>query len=186
MIEVEVKIAIEAIEPFINRIEMLGATRLHPRSLEDNVLLDSEEGTLRASGAILRIRQYGGRGLLTFKKLAPGPVGYKIRSETETDIPEPEQCLAILESAGLRRVWRYMKYRTIYGIDDLKLMLDETPIGNFLELEGPPEKIDAFARRLGKSPADYISSSYRTLQEQWCKANALPVGDMLFESGHAT
>lgn len=186
MIEVEVKIAFDAIEPLIQRIERLGAARIHPRTLEDNVLLDSENGRLRDSGSMLRVRQYGGRGYLTFKAPAPGPEGYKVRSEIETEILDPEQCLRILESAGLRRVWRYMKYRTIYQMNDLKLLVDETPIGNFLELEGPRERIDEFAGRLGKSAADYIPMSYRALQEQWCKTHSRPLDDMIFATGPAS
>jgi len=40
---------------------------------------------------------------------------------------------------------------------------DEAPIGNYLELEGPEKWIDEVAARLGRSPQDYIMSTYLAL-----------------------
>ena len=49
------------------------------------------------------------------------------------------------------------------GPDFLKAELDETPIGDFLELEGERRAIDRSARLLGYGPADYIARSYGAL-----------------------
>jgi len=60
-----------------------------------------------------------------------------------------------------------------------KALVDETPVGNFLELEGPPDWIDRTARRLGFRPGDYSLASYRDLYLAWPKrdrANLLPSG----------
>jgi len=183
MIEVEVKLAIGSAEPEVRRLEQLGGIMVHGRSLEDNILLDLAGDVLRARGAMLRIRKYGEGATLTYKEPAPGPSGFKVRQELEAALQDPDLIVRILESAGFRRVWRYMKYRTVFRVGGLTADLDETPIGNFVELEGARESIDVLALRLGRTPAEYIGLSYRALQEQWCRKRGLAAGDMIFEQG---
>ena len=185
MIEIEVKLAIGPLEPEARRLGQLGALLVHPRSLEDNVLLDLGEGRLRARGAMLRVRKYGGQATLTYKEPGPEaePAGYKVRREMETAIDDADALIGILSAAGFRRVWRYEKYRTVYQLEGVQALLDETPIGNFLELEGSRESIDSLSHRLGRTSADYIASSYQALQERWCRDRGLLQGDMVFERG---
>ena len=56
----------------------------------------------------------------------------------------------------------------------------ETPIGNFLEIEGRPRWIDRTARVLGFSTTDYITRSYGYLYLAYCRERRLPAKDMLF------
>ncbi len=58
-------------------------------------------------------------------------------------------------------------------------MLDETPVGVFLELEGPPEWIDRTAGTLGFSEGDYITLSYLELHR---RVTGGETGDMVFGS----
>lgn len=183
MMEVEVKVALGPLETFVHRLEDLGASLEHPRSLEDNILLDQPDAPLAARGAILRIRTYGERAWLTYKEPAAGPAGFKVRRELETQVPDAGLCTLILESVGFRKVWRYMKYRTAYRYGDLAVLIDETPIGNYLEIEGRHHEIDSLAVSLGKTPSDYIVESYRSLHQRWCHDRALDAGDMLFGTG---
>lgn len=180
LMEVEVKVALGPLEPVVRSLEELGASLVHPRSLEDNVLFDQAQEPLWARGAILRVRTYGDRAWMTYKEPAPGPAGFKVRREVETLVSDSGRCLVILESIGFRKVWRYMKYRTAYRFEDLQILVDETPIGNYLELEGAQEEIDGFASRMGRSPSDYIVESYRALHQRWCRDRGLDAGDMLF------
>src|SRR5262249_56634537 len=113
---------------------------------------------------------------------APGPVGYKIRREIEVEIPDFDAVIRILDAAGLTRVWRYMKYRTVFELDGLHLLLDETPIGNFLELEGRREAIDDIAARLVRTAGDSSTLSYRALYEHDCARRGVVPGDMIFET----
>ena len=46
------------------------------------------------------------------------------------------------------------------------MVYDETPIGNYLELEGPKGWIDAVAAQLGYRRQDYITESYVRLYYQ--------------------
>ena len=62
-------------------------------------------------------------------------------------------------------------------------MLDETPIGNFLEIEGRPKWIDRTARVLGFSAGDYITTSYGSLYRIYCRENGVSRKDMVFGQG---
>jgi len=180
MPEIEIKLPIGPAEDAIRSIQDLGAHLVHERTCEDNVLFDYPSRTLRSRGALLRVRKLGNSGCITYKEPAPGPAGYKVRREIESPVGSPDLIVRILESAGLERMWRYVKFRTAFSDGDLKVFVDEVPIGNFIELEGAPDAIDGFARRLGRSPSEYVRSTYWSLFMEWSEKSGVPAGDMLF------
>jgi adenylate cyclase class 2 len=59
-------------------------------------------------------------------------------------------------------------------------VVDETPIGNFAELEGTGEWIDRAAARLGIEPGDYITLSYGRLFDQWREQHRSDAQDLTF------
>jgi adenylate cyclase class 2 len=110
---------------------------------------------------------------------------HKVRDEIETVVTDVTTLAAIFEGIGMRGWFRYEKYRTTYRLSarwakGLLIEVDETPIGNFAELEGPPKKIDRAARELGFSKADYILKNYLTLYREHCRRRAVKPGNMLF------
>jgi adenylate cyclase class 2 len=109
-------------------------------------------------------------------------VRHKSRVEREFHPDNLEECLAVFEGIGYRERFRYEKYRTEYarrGEPGL-VTLDETPIGNFMELEGPPRWIDATAKELGFAPSSYITLSYGRLFENWREEQGSTKRDMRF------
>ncbi len=88
----------------------------------------------------------------------------------------------IFERVGLQPIFRYEKYRTEYSrnSDPGVIMLDETPIGNYLELEGPANWIDTTARELGFSESEYVLASYGTLYLEYCRERNIEPADMAF------
>ena len=90
--------------------------------------------------------------------------------------------VAILAKLGMRPLFRYQKYRAAYQYAELIITVDETPVGNYLELEGPKPLIDEVAVRLGYKPTDYIAKSYLTLYQDHLKLRGLPLKDMLFDA----
>ena len=76
------------------------------------------------------------------------------------------------------------EYRTEYARqgEPGHALLDETPIGVFMELEGPARWIDRTAKQLGFSRDDYILLSYGRLYEQWRQAHGIESTDMSFGS----
>jgi adenylate cyclase class 2 len=101
--------------------------------------------------------------------------------------------LEVLTSLGLREVFAYEKFRTVFvaaGQAALpaaplpaapQAVFDETPIGNYLELEGPAKWIDRVASRLGFSPRDYITATYRALYLQDCRTHGRKPRKMVFK-----
>jgi adenylate cyclase class 2 len=85
-------------------------------------------------------------------------------------------------------VFRYEKYRTEFarGSEPGLVTLDETPVGNFMELEGPARWIDHTAKVLGFSRDAYITDSYGKLYEDWCAARNLVPGDMRLSAASRT
>jgi adenylate cyclase, class 2 len=84
----------------------------------------------------------------------------KSREEMETGVSDADATQAVLERLGFRRVFRYQKYRETHRWKDQEIVIDETPIGTFLEIEGDVDGIRAAAAALGFQPADSITDSY--------------------------
>lgn len=179
--EVEVKLEFDSPSLARAEIERLGANLVQARQIEDNVLFDREHSPLKPAGKMLRIRRSGSTALLTYKAPVEGQRPYKVRAEHETRVEDPEALTTILLGLGFSRSYRYQKYRTVFQDGSLDICLDETPLGCFVELEGPPEEIDRVATRLGFSPARYVRESYRELHERRTRERGFPMGDLLVE-----
>jgi adenylate cyclase class IV len=127
---------------------------------------------------------------LTYKGPAGQPgSGYKVREEHEVRVGNAQMLEALCKMLGLRPWFRYEKYRSTYalpGIKGVELDFDETPVGDYLELEGARVSIDRAARRLGFTKADYIVGSYGGLFMESLKIRGTgatknePTPDMLF------
>jgi len=163
--QVESEIKLRAKGPDAARavVSGLGARLVRARHFEDNVLLDDERGRLRSGGRVLRLRRTPDGSRLTFKgpRLDSGEV--KARQEIEVSVGEPDLLQSLLAALGLRPVFRYQKYRETYSWKDVEIVVDETPVGTYLEIEGPVEGIHAAAAALGYERADYVTDSYATL-----------------------
>jgi len=150
------------------------------RVFEVNIIYDTAEQTLRNSSRLVRIREAGGKGILTYKG-PPVVARHKSREELEVEIAEARSMELILERLGFCPIFRYEKYRTEYqrGNEGVA-MVDEVPIGVYVELEGPPEWIDRTAARLGFSESDYIHLSYGRLYLDWCAQRGIHPTHMVF------
>jgi adenylate cyclase class 2 len=185
--EIEVKLRCAGVEPLLQAGISLELDIA--RHFEDNWLLDTHDHRLAERAAILRVRAAGGAGLLTYKEKAPpdAPASqFKQRLEIETMLAEPLQAVEILERLGYQKFFRYQKYRTIYRalLPDgahLLVMFDETPLGDFVELEGEEHAIAEAVSLLGIEPTDYILDSYLALQAEHCRRQGRPLEDMVFD-----
>jgi adenylate cyclase class 2 len=183
-----------------------GAGRVH----EWNVIFDTPEGGLAKHGQLLRIRietaeakskkgkaAPAKRTLLTFKRpivvgTAPSASAqenhrHKVREEIEVEVADATVLTKIFEGLGMRGWFRYEKHRTTFRLPvastwakGLLIELDETPIGTFVELEGPPGAIDRAAQELGHGRRDFILKSYLALYVEECRRLGQEPRDMLF------
>jgi len=194
--EIEIKLRLSSAQDGRTRLAAAGFLERSPRLLERNTLYDDQHFSLRQRGELVRVRLYGKQVLLTYKRRGgevPGTVAgslHKQRPETETEVAHEAPLVAVLLAAGLKPVLRYEKYRTIFARPEEPglALLDETPIGPFLELEGPPDWIDRAAAALGFLPADYLTQSYLSLNLEECRKKGIEASDMLFsvEADHGT
>jgi len=151
------------------------------RIFEANVLFDTHDARLRTGGELLRVRTEDDTTLLSYKGVGK-PGKYKNREELETCLDNPKAFIQILDRLGFHPSFRYEKFRTEYskpGETGL-VMLDETPVGNYLEIEGGARWIDQTAKALGFSTADYVTKSYGAVYIEFCQAHGILPTNMVF------
>ena len=168
-VEVEIKFRVADAEALQARLSALGFAQITPRTLEYNRLFDTPARTLRTRNETLRIRRYGSKWTVTHKA-RPAPedtLPHKHRLETETEIEDGEALVKVFASLGYQVSFVYEKWRTEYSDGHGHVVLDETPIGTYAELEGAAEWIDATAARLGVAQSEYITASYARLFVDW-------------------
>jgi adenylate cyclase class 2 len=183
-----------------------GTGRVH----QGNVIFDTPQGGLAKHGQLLRIRTETPESeraknssppkrkfLLTFKRPAvkPSELGpqdtpkaiHKVREELELEIADADALSRIFEGLGMSGWFRYEKFRTTFQLPasqkwarGLLIELDETPIGTFVELEGPGETIDRAAAQLGYSKRDYILKNYLVLYFEDCRRKGEEPRHMVF------
>jgi adenylate cyclase class 2 len=179
-VETEIKLRVTDVEGISRLLDSLGYKVKKPRIFEANAVYD-RNGEVRAAGSLLRLRLAGDRAVLTFK--GPGNAGrHKSRPETEIVVSDFDSCASILMQLGYTVSFRYEKYRTEHGAEGEPgvITVDETPIGAFLELEGPSDWIDATAARLGYTESDYVTASYAGLYLSFCREKGIEPSHMTF------
>jgi adenylate cyclase, class 2 len=193
MNEIEIKLPIVDTDLAVEKVLKLDAKVVDGRHLEDDLLFDVPERMLSKQRKLLRLRiarmdhppHKVLKSVLTFKGTPEITDGLKNREEIECEIQGAENLREILARAGFEITFRYQKYRTIYRLPavELDICIDETPIGNFFELEGEILRIHEFATKLGFNRDDYITQSYASLYYRWCQKTGSVEPHMLFERG---
>jgi adenylate cyclase class 2 len=179
--EIEIKFRVNDVRSLTRRLRAAGFKLVTRRTHESNTLYDLPGETLRKRGELLRLRKYGSTWLLTHK--AKGKVTkHKSRVETQTEIKDGVKLHEILQALGYTPSFRYEKFRAEWSDDRGHVVLDETPIGCFGEIEGPARWIDQSARTLGIDRKSYITASYAELFFTWKQRTRSPANEMTFRA----
>lgn len=179
--EIETKIAIQEVEAITARLQELFIPLIQKRYFEDNWCFDFSDKKLAKADILLRLRDANGIFVLTVKGPASKTSGMKFRDEWELTISDKNNLLKILKILGLKVLFRYQKYRTVYEYHSSLICLDETPIGSFLELEGNENSIFYIANLLGFSPQNFIPDSYASLFKSYKSRNKMKCKNMIFQ-----
>jgi adenylate cyclase class 2 len=179
--EVEIKFQIADLRALTRALKRAGFKRVTPSTHEMNALYDLPGQKLRRQGQLLRLRKYGDQWVLTHKSKSKAG-RHKIRRELETDVENGERMDAILRALGYAPTFRYEKYRAEWSDGAGHVLLDETPIGVFGEIEGTARWIDRTARALGIQSADYITQTYADLFFQWKRKTRSQAAEMTFRA----
>jgi adenylate cyclase class 2 len=186
--EIELKFPVSDPAALQSRLPQLGFQLETPRAFEHNTLYDTPARDLRNRTEILRIRQYGSTWTVTHKSIdskqnQAQPSRYKVRIETETTVADGAALGHIFEQLGYTPAFTYEKYRTEWSHPNepsAHLVVDETPIGTYAELEGPPAWIDRTVVELGIDPATCLTESYGKLFLDWKQRTGSPAENLSF------
>ena len=178
--ETEIKVHVTRPSLLKKRLRALKASLVRRRHFEANEILDFKDGRFRKARSLLRLREADGMGFLAFKGPRTIRRGFKARREIEIGFANPEALREILRAIGLKTVYRYEKFRTVFRLGRTLIMLDETPIGVYAEVEGSPISIRHTATRLGFDASQFITETYSDLHAKYRKENRLLGRDMRF------
>ena len=180
MIECELKIPADDLDEIRRRLATTEAEQLNSAEHEVNILFDTASGRLATSGEVLRVRRVGPRHVLTFKGPATYDGAVKQRREIELEISSSERISELLHALGYAPAIRYEKKRESWRLGEVRVELDHTPMGNFVELEGPTDSLEAAAQSLGLDPTLAVAQSYISLWRDHCRRHPGLGRDMVF------
>jgi adenylate cyclase class 2 len=179
--EIEIKFRVGDLRALARKLRAAGFRLTTPRTYEMNTLYDLPGQVLRERKELLRLRKYGSEWTLTHKSKKKTE-RHSSREELETTVGDGKQMDAVLLALGYSPSFRYEKFRAEWTDGKGQVVVDETPIGNFCEIEGPPRWIDATAKKLGVMEADYITTNYAGLFAQWKTETNSRADEMTFKA----
>jgi adenylate cyclase class 2 len=179
--EIEIKFRVDNLQALARKLRVAGFRVTTRRTHEMNTLYDLPGGVLRARKELLRLRQYGQKWTLTHKSKKE-TARHSSREELETSVGDGKQMDAILRVLGFAPSFRYEKFRAEWTDGKGQVVVDETPVGNFCEIEGAPRWIDATAKKLGVMESDYITTNYAGLFAQWKEEANSNAEEMTFQA----
>jgi adenylate cyclase class 2 len=178
-IEIEAKFYLRHLANLRERLLAQGARLASERQLERNWRFDDARGLLSQRDEVLRLRQ-DQVTRLTFKQ----PLnGRQQRREIEFQVDDLRAARAFLEALGFGLIAGYEKYREIFILDSVSVMLDELPFGCFAEIEGPSlPAVRNAARNLGLPWSKRVQKSYLKLFQELCLNLDLNLKDASFKA----
>jgi len=179
--EIEIKFRVDDEQALARKLRAAGFHLKTRRTHEMNTLYDLPGQVLRQRKQLLRIRKYGSEWTLAHK--SKGKVGrHSSRQELETQVSDGRKVDAILRALGYAPSFRYEKFRAEWTDGKGQVVVDETPIGNFCEIEGPSRWIESVAKRLGVRREQYITKNYATLFAEWKREVGCKAEEMTFKT----
>lgn len=179
--EIEIKFRVADPQALARKLRAAGFRLDTRHTHEMNTLYDLPGQVLRKRKELLRLRNYGSDWKLTHK--SGGKVKrHSSREELETSVGDGKKMGAMLRALGYSPSFRYEKFRAEWSDGKGQVVVDQTPIGNFCEIEGPRRWIDATAKKLGVSREQYITKNYATLFAEWKKQAGSKAEEMTFKA----
>ncbi len=179
--ETEAKFYVGSPKLITQRLLLMEARTCTPRVHELNLRFDTPAGELERSGCVLRLRR-DQEVRLTYKDAGRLEEGALSRRELEFTVGEFDAAQQFLEALGYKVIFIYEKYRTTYELGDARIMLDELPFGDFVEIEGEFETLKPVAAQLGLDWDAAIPLNHHALFERLHIARQLRFRDLTFQN----
>jgi adenylate cyclase class 2 len=183
MQEIEAKFFVNDLNRIRERLEQVEARLIQERILETNLRFDQPDGRLRSDYRVLRLRR-DTESRLTYKGPSELAQGVLSRLEIEFIVDDFDKAERLLTALGYQIIFTYEKFRTTFELEDTHILLDELPMGNFVEIEGASsETIKAVADRLGLDWERSIPTGYHVLYDRLrAKRNDLDPARLTFDA----
>ena len=160
MLEIEAKIKVDNLKVIKEKLLALGCQVEKDFYREWNAFFDFPDSHLTRNKQALRLRVVGKKAFLTFKGQPLKSRSFKIREELETEVKNLKHFKKILKKLGLKQIFEYRKKRMMLRKDKVKICLDESEAGCFMELEGKRSDLVRLAKQLGYSRKDFLTADY--------------------------
>ena len=166
---------------FRQRLLAAGAIQTKPRVFERNVRFDTADERLYKELSLLRLRQ-DTAVTLTFKHTPKDlpPSEAKVREELEVQVSNFDILTEIFQRLGFAPMQVYEKYRETFQWQNVEIVLDELPYGNFVEFEGEEQGIKTAVAHLNLNWSDRLVTNYLALMAQLKAHHNLPFNDLTF------
>ena len=180
--ETEVKFYIRDLKKIETHLLDWKARLIQSRVYEINYRYDLPDGSLKANGVVLRLRN-DVKACLTFKGPSTLVDGIFSRQELEFTVSDFGTAKNFLEALGYIQILIYEKYRVIYELADCLIMLDELPIGDFVEIEGSDSSgIRKLTEQIGLDFESAVGAGYAKIFDSYNSRNGLPPSDLTFDA----
>ena len=173
MLEIELKLKVESLEPIARKLAQLGA-EFDGDFIQTDAYYDDSEDSLVNSDRCLRIRKHKnhlGEAIELTYKGARENHRFKSRREIGLKVEKAEELAAVFKHLGYKERLAFEKKRSLWDFAGCKIALDELPLlGKFVEIEGPDDvMIEDVQKQLGLGNLSHIPQSYAHLMEEAIK-----------------
>lgn len=186
MLEIELKLKVDSLEPTAQKLAQLGA-EFDGDFIQTDAYYDDSEDSLVNSDRCLRIRKHKnhlGEAIELTYKGAREKHRFKTRREIGLKVEKAEELAHLFEELGYREKLAFEKKRSLWDFGGCKVALDELPLlGKFVEIEGPNDSlIEQAQKRLGLEKIQHTPQSYAHLMEEAIAKTGTKKRKILFES----
>lgn len=180
-LEIEVKYYVRELAGIRAALLQLGA-QSGGRAFENNLRFENEALHLTRNSAMLRLRKTHGRNIITVKQRVEHEAreACKVFNEYETEVADFNTACKIFAVLGYTPFQIYEKFRETLSLPDATICLDETPYGNFVEIEADVEVIRQYTKKLELNWNQRIILSYLDIFDMLRFAANLPFKTLTF------
>ncbi len=186
MLEIELKLRVESLEPIAEKLSRLGA-EFDGDFIQVDSYYDDSEDSLVNSDRCLRIRKHRSGDSevieLTYKGARENH-RFKTRREVGLKVEKAEELAHIFQHLGYKEKLTFEKKRSLWDFTGCKIALDELPLlGRFVEIEGPNDAlIENAQKQLGLGHLSHIPQSYAHLMEEAIKKTGIKKRKITFDT----
>jgi predicted adenylyl cyclase CyaB len=170
MLEIELKLKVDSLQPTAQKLTQLGA-KFQGDYLQTDAYYDDSDDSLINSDRCLRIRRHKnhlGEAIELTYKGARENHRFKSRREIGLKVEKAEEMAELFGELGYKERLVIEKKRGLWDYHNCKVALDELPLlGYFVEIEGPDDDtIEQAQKELGLGNLNHIPQSYAHLMEE--------------------